>query len=222
MARLFITPKEIDFISDITKEVIKDVIGQRIYYFPINELKTDIHPVYREAPEKIFDNPIALEALVEFKTEGVRTNVFGTEEIFDIDAWVHARDLLDKGVQLAEGDFFSYGDVFFEIVKLTISKTIYGQVEHQEGYHLFGKEARRSQFISKLFGPTEEGYSDPDAVQDVFVQQRGFATNKQGETNDVRDLHKKGITEKGITGPREVSPKGSTEHAGSSFYGDED
>ena len=35
MARLFITPRELNFISDITKEIIKDVVGQKVYYYPI-------------------------------------------------------------------------------------------------------------------------------------------------------------------------------------------
>ena len=57
MARLFITPREIDFISDVTKEIVKDVIGQKIYYYSISVLKTKVHTVYEEAPEKVFENP---------------------------------------------------------------------------------------------------------------------------------------------------------------------
>jgi hypothetical protein len=30
MARLFVSPREINFINDIAKELIKDVIGQKI------------------------------------------------------------------------------------------------------------------------------------------------------------------------------------------------
>lgn len=223
MARLFITPRELDFISDITKEIIKDVIGQKIYYYSINVLKTDVHDIYQEAPEKIFERPLQLEALVEFLPEQVRTNKFGSEEIYDVKAWVHYRDLLDKGIKLSEGDFFSFGDIFFEVVKFTFDDIIYGEVEHATGYEILGKEARRSQFISKIFGPTDESYSDPDAVQDVFVQQRGWPTNKMGETGDVRDLQKKGVLERPITRPHEVSPRESSgRKAGSAFYSDED
>ena len=51
MSRLFITPREIDFINDVAKEVLKDVAGQKIYYFPISEVKTRVHDVYH--PVKI-------------------------------------------------------------------------------------------------------------------------------------------------------------------------
>ena len=47
MARLFITERELDLISDLTKEVIKDVIGQRVFYYRVREDLTQVHDVYR-------------------------------------------------------------------------------------------------------------------------------------------------------------------------------
>ena len=55
MSRLFITQREINFINDIGKEIVKDVIGQKIYYYSINEVKTRIPDVYEEAPEKVYE-----------------------------------------------------------------------------------------------------------------------------------------------------------------------
>ena len=46
MARLFITPREIDYISDLTKEITKDVIGQKIYYYRVREDLTQVHDIY--------------------------------------------------------------------------------------------------------------------------------------------------------------------------------
>ena len=40
MGRIFITPREINFINDVAKEVVKDVIGQKIFYFPVSEIKS--------------------------------------------------------------------------------------------------------------------------------------------------------------------------------------
>ena len=76
-------------------------------------------------------------------------------------------------------------------------------------------------FISKIFGPTSEAYSDENAVQDTFVQQRGFDKNRLGETGDIRQLRENGVLDKPISGPKEVSPKGDPRNVGSSFY-DED
>ena len=62
MARLFITPREIDYISDITKEITKDVIGQKIYYYRVREDATRVHDVYEEAMDKVFDPPLEVDA----------------------------------------------------------------------------------------------------------------------------------------------------------------
>jgi hypothetical protein len=96
-----------------------------------------------------------------------------------------------------------------------------GQIENKRFITISGKQARKEQFLTKVFGPTSEDYTDDDAIQDVFVQQRGFEKNRLGDTADVRELQKRGILEKPISKPREISPKGNKSNAGSSFY-DED
>ena len=221
MARFFITKREINFINDTAKEIIKDVIGQKIYYYPISEIKSKVHDVYEESPEKIFDNPIEIECLVQYQEPEVRTNRFGSEKYFKIEAYIHSKDLLDKGIEILEGDFFSYGSVFFEITQAPSTNVIFGQIEHGRFITVKATQAREGLFKSKVLGPTSEEYTDPDAVQETFVQQRGFDKNRLGETADTRDLQKNGVLDKPISGPKEVSPKGDSTGAGSSFYGDE-
>lgn len=222
MGRLFITPRELDFINDVSKEIIKDVIGQKIYYFPISEIKSKVHDVYEEAVEKVFDDPIEVECLVKYNPQDIATNRFGSEESFTIEVYIQSRDILQKGIEILEGDFFSYGTTFFEVIKAPSSDTIYGQIEHKRFVTITGKQSRKGQFVSKVFGPTSESYSDEGAVQETFIQQRGFSENKQGKTGDVRDLQKSGVLEAPLSGPKEVSKTGDITGAGSSFYDDED
>jgi len=218
MARLFITEREMNFINDIMKEVVKDVIGQKIYYFSISEIKSRVHDVYEESPNKIFENPIEIDALVKYSGQEVKTNRFGSEEYYNIECYIQERDLIDKQIDVREGDFFSYGETFFEIIKAPRSDVIFGQIEHKSYITVSGKQARKGQFITKVFGPTSESYSDPDAVQTTFVQQRGFDENRLGKTGDVRDLQKTGVLDAPLTGPAEVSPSGDPENVGSAFY----
>ena len=196
--------------------------GQKIYLYQISEAKTRIHDIYEESPDKVFDNPIEIDCLVKYMEPEIRANNFGFEKFHNIEAYIQSKDLLDKGITVLEGDFFSYGAVFFEVTQAPSSDIIFGQIEHGRFITVKAKQARKSQFFSKVFGPTSDRYSDPDAVQDTFVQQRGFKDNSQGETADIRDMRKKGIIENPITGPKEVSKKGDTNNKGSSsFYGDE-
>ena len=221
MARFFITEREINFINDIAKEVVKDVIGQKIYYFPINEIKSRVHDVYEEAIEKVFENPIEIDCLVKYTPQEIRANIFGSEEYYSIEVYMQERDLNDNGIEINEGDFFSYGEIFFEVIQAPDSSLIYGQVEHKGFITVTGKQSRKGQFVSHIFRPTDAMNSDSDAVQNTFVQQRGFPENRLGKTGDVRALQKNDVLEKPISGPAEVSSKGDSTSAGSAFYGDD-
>ena len=215
MARLFITPREIDFISDLTKEITKDVIGQKIYYYKIREDLTSVHEVYEEAVEKIFDPPVEIEALVEWQPETIATNRFGSEELSTISIFLHARDLLDKDILVEEGDYFSYGELFFEMTSVIADKNLFGQVEHITGYKITGKQAREGQINLRPLGPLSEEADETDAVQKEFVQQRGRSENKLGETGDVRELQKNKKLDSSL-GVAEIKEDGIS----SSFYGD--
>ena len=220
MARLFVTPRELNFISDITKEIIKDVVGQKIYYYPISETKTKSHGVYNEALQKIYDNPIAIDCLIDSNFQSdTKIDKFGIDAQFKIEAFIQYRDLLDKGINVNIGDFFSFSDVFYEITERVFMRNIFGMPEHKDGVKLIGIKAREGLFKAPTIGPTDIKYTDADAVQKEFVQQRGESIDKNGEaTGDKRDLIENGVLDKPITGPKEVSDKGDQTGAGSSFY----
>ena len=221
MGRLFITPREIDLVNDLTKELIKDVVGQKIYYYSISLTKTKINTLYDEAPEKIFENPIEINCFVDYKEPTYKIGQFGVDETQNLEAYIQYRDLIDKGIEIDVGDFFSYGDVFFEIISATKIKEMFGQIEYGDGFRLIGKQARKEQFVTHVIGPTDEKYSDDDAIQETFVQQRGFDSNSEGKTGDIRELQKSDVLDAPISGPQEVSPKGRDGSVGSSFYDDE-
>jgi hypothetical protein len=218
MARLFITERELDLISDLTKEVIKDVIGQKIYYYRVREELTKVHDIYEEAIEKVFDPPIELESLVEWVSPEISTNQFGSETKNTISVMIHQRDILDKNIVIREGDYFSYGTTFYELTSLIPISKIFGQVEHLTGYKATGKQAREGQIGKSPLGPLGDQYTDKGAVQNTFEQQRGYVANDSGKTNDVRALQEKQILEKPISLPRKVEEDNV---GSSSFYGDE-
>ena len=217
MARLFVGQREVDFFSDIAKEIIKDVAGQKIYYYTIREDLSDIHSVYEESMEKIFNPPIELECLVEWQPSEVKTSQFGHEQIKTISAFLHGRDLIDRDLNILQGDYISYGDIFFEVTSLIYDKLAYGQVERVVSLKLNAKQTRIDHIFKKAIGPTYEGYTDSDAIQTTFEQQRGTTEH------DQRQLQKDGIIDAPISGISKVSPDGSKKSVNniwSSFYGD--
>jgi hypothetical protein len=221
MARLFITPREQDLISDLTKELIKDVVGQKIYYYSIRADVTQIHEIYEEAIDKYFNPPIEIDAQVAWSPQTVSTNRFGTESTYTTEVYLHYKDLIDKDIDVQEGDYFSYGETFFEVTSIVWQSNIYGEIEYMTGVKLLGKQARKGLIDKEPHGPTDEGYypGDPDAIQRTFIQQRGFAENAEGPTGDSRALIEQGKLQlPPEPAPAEVSPKGSPGEISSSFY----
>jgi hypothetical protein len=219
MARLFLGQREVDFFADITKELIKDVAGQKIYYYTVREDLSDVHNVYEESLHKIFNPPVEIECLVEWQPSEVRTTQFGHEQIKTISAYIQNRDLIDRDINIFQGDYISYGEYFFEITSVIYDKLIYGQVERAASVKLMAKQTRAEHILKNALGPTSEAFSDSDAIQTTFEQQRG-----QNDA-DVRQLQKDGVLEKPISDPRKVAPDGTTKSVngiGSSFYGDDE
>jgi hypothetical protein len=222
MARLFLTQRELDFISDITKEVIKDVVGQTIKYYPVSELKTTAHPVYDEALRKIYDNPIVIEALVDNVVQTATTiNQFGIDKNYRLEVFIHYRDLVERGIKLSVGDYFTYSDVIFEVTEVVSMRSIYGIVEQPDGMKVVGMPARDGAIDIAIKGPTDMSLAEPDAVQRVFEQQRGFESNSQGPTADHRALVDKGVLDSPLTGPKQVTPA-ADDKGRNAFYGEDD
>ncbi len=194
MARLFIGPREIELINDWTKEYMKDVVGQKIFYYALSTMKTKVHPVYDEAVAKVFENPVVLPVMAGQPKWETRHNNFGMEQTVTIELYVQARDLIDKNLILSEGDFFTYGDAVFEVASNLGFNNIFGQEEYQVGYKLIGNLARPGQFDPKVFFPPQKDASGPYAqtpVQKLFSQQRGLKENVEGATGDHRQMRER-------------------------------
>lgn len=206
MGRLFVGPRELRFISDITKELIKDTIGNFILYYPISELKTKVHSVYDESVRKIFDNPIKLDAIVDSRfQDATKISGFGADAKYKIDVFLQYRDLVEKGLDPVVGDFFQFSDIFYEIVERVVEGNIYGLPEHKRSVKLVGNKARQGQFDAILRGPTDIKYKDQDAVVTDFEQQRGERDSSLGPSGDTRELQNDGVTEQPLDGKRKVS-----------------
>lgn len=189
MARLFIGQREIQFINDLTKEFIKDVVGQVIHYFPVSVIKSRVHGLYNESTEKVFDNPIKVPALVGQPEWSSKTTSFGPDLESRLEVMIQARDLADKGIKLSEGDMFTFDDVLYEILTYVNMNNIFGMAEYDVSWKITAKSARLGQMDPASIPLPRKA---PDGEQVVFEQQRGLPITSDGEaTGDIREMRQR-------------------------------
>jgi len=128
---LFLGEKERNLVKQVNDELLERVVGQAITYLPLSMEYTNYHPLYGEAIEKCFLPPIRVYALVEFEGIGTVTEGYGLDKSYSITVKFHERRLHeDQDLYVREGDYVQYGSSFFEIVKLTEERQLFGQVDH--------------------------------------------------------------------------------------------
>ncbi len=128
---LFTGKKERDLVKQVNDELAERVIGQTVLYYPISIEHTDYHPIYGEAIEKSFLNPIRVYALVEWKGYETETTNLGVDRLSKITVNFHKRRMTeDQDLFVREGDFVLYGENFYEIVTLNEPKQLFGQINH--------------------------------------------------------------------------------------------
>jgi|TARA_A100000164_G_scaffold363917_1_gene381556 hypothetical protein len=145
---LFLGKKERDLVKQVNDELIEKVIGQQILYYPIDLDMTNFHDLYGEAVEKSYLPPVRIYALVEF-TEYSTSYLenAGIDKSWEISVHFHRRRLTeDQDLYVREGDFVLYGDFYYEIVKLSEPRKLFGQVDHSFEITATCKRARKGLF----------------------------------------------------------------------------
>jgi len=145
---LFLGKKERDLVKQVNDELIEKVIGQEVLYYPIDMERTNFHGMYGEAIKKTYLSPIRIYALVEFTdySTSYLENV-GLDKTWEIQVHFHKRRLNeDQNVEVREGDFLLYGDFYYEIVKLSEPRKLFGQVDHSFEVSATCKRSRKGLF----------------------------------------------------------------------------
>ena len=145
---MFLGEKERNLVKQVNDEIIERVVGQQVLYFPLDIEHTNYHPLYGEAIEKTFLPPVRVYALVEY--QGVETEFIqgvGIGKSTKITVNFHKRRLTeDQDLYVREGDFVLYGDFYYEIVKLSEPRKLFGQVDHSFEITATCKRARKGLF----------------------------------------------------------------------------
>tara|TARA_R110002020_G_scaffold354341_3_gene567104 strand:+ start:2348 stop:2830 length:483 start_codon:yes stop_codon:yes gene_type:complete len=125
---LFVGEKERRLVRQVNTELIENVVGQVVAYYPISLTHTDFHPVYGEAIEKTFLPPIRVYARVETLPAVVTNDTKGYDKRPQISVYFHRKRLTeDQDLFVRVGDFVYYDSDYYEIVSTTGSKRLFGQ-----------------------------------------------------------------------------------------------
>ena len=145
---LFLGKKERDLVKQVNDELVEKVIGQQVLYYAIDLETTNFHDMYGEAIEKTFLAPIRVYALIEFNDEGTNyLEGFGIDKASQVTVNFHKRRLeQDQDIYVREGDFILYGDIYYEIVKLSQPRKLFGQVDQTFEISAICKRARKGLF----------------------------------------------------------------------------
>jgi hypothetical protein len=145
---LFLGKKERDLVKQVNDELVEKVIGQQILYYPIDMETTNFHDLYGEAIEKTFLPPVRVYALVNFDEEGSSyLDSVGIDGSSQITVHFHRRRLTeDQDLFVREGDFVLYGERYYEIVKTSSSRKLFGQVNNTFEISATCKRARKGLF----------------------------------------------------------------------------
>jgi len=145
---LFLGEKERNLVKQVNDELVEKVIGQQILYYPIDMEATNFHELYGEAIDKTFLPPIRVYALVKFDEEGSSyLESVGIDGSSQITVNFHKRRLTeDQDLFVREGDFVLYGERYYEIIKLSSSRKLFGQVNQTFEISATCKRARKGLF----------------------------------------------------------------------------
>jgi len=132
-APLFFGKKERDLVKQVNDELIEHVIGQQILYYPIDMKATRFNSVYGEAIEKTFLPPVRVYVLIEWEgLQDLYSESIGVDKTTSFTAHFHKRRLTeDQDLFVRIGDYVCFGSFFYQIVKTSEPRLMFGQVENK-------------------------------------------------------------------------------------------
>jgi hypothetical protein len=143
--RLFVGEKEVKFFKSLNKELIQEIIGQKIIYYAVSEEHTNAHWLYEEAQKKSVYNPVEVNALILYKEPEQSVGQFSIDTIYYIDVYFYIPELKERLLDPKPGDFCKHGDILYEIEKITREQITFGQIDNEVMVHATCRVARKSQ-----------------------------------------------------------------------------
>jgi len=128
MAKGFVSTKELDYIDELTRELMQNISIQEVFYYAISLEHTVADDLYNEAIEKTWFAPVQISARIDFDNPTVTTTEFTLDSQYSLEVYFHTEELRERNVKPTEGDFVEFGEIIFEVTAVTLPQLVFGQV----------------------------------------------------------------------------------------------
>ena len=158
---LFFGQREYKFFNDISQELVETVVRQQIKYYAVEEKLIKSHPLYGEAKEKFYRQPVLLYARVMYNEPEMTTGQFGIDRTYKIDVYFQKEILWrDLAMNPRTGDFIEWDGTFFEIQYVIEPQIIQGLPEFKFAIICNCQSARRGVFSASKSGSSDTSYDN--------------------------------------------------------------
>lgn len=140
---LFVNKPELDFQKQIADEVQEYVLPYEGLYFAVDVDKTNWHPIYKEAIEKLYFNPIFVRFFADYEDQDTKTTKYGKDRKSKMVFHFHKRRLNeDLNITITEGDLIYYNEEYHEIKRLSEPEALWDQIQFKNGITAHCEKAR--------------------------------------------------------------------------------
>lgn len=153
----FVSERDLAFFHAVNRELIQDVVQQEIFYYQIMAEKTKKDDLYNESVRKVWANPVKVNALILYENSTEVITALPPDSKFNIDVFFHKKELEERNLNPAMGDFVRFGKIMYEILNVSEPQPIAGMINEQMMIKCPCTPARRGQFAPQAEGNLEVG-----------------------------------------------------------------
>ena len=126
MAAMFGRSRDVDMFSNINKELLGQVIEQKVGYYQVILDETPSN-IYGENSNKKFIGPVLLNCLIERNDQAFPTSDLGPDLIWGIKTAFLRDDLVEANVVPQVGDIIMYQEGYFEVDNIISNQQFVGK-----------------------------------------------------------------------------------------------
>ena len=130
---VFFTPREMELFNDYNTELLGIIAQTGVTYFRIESDTSDSNSIYGESEIKVSRDPVQLYCWVMLDEPETETNSFTVDTRRRIELYMHKDRLTELDLVPRMGDFVSYDNQYFEILRAGIPNNVFSYPQTKLG-----------------------------------------------------------------------------------------